>query len=119
MLPSNRSSIVAHLEILYITVARFPTNKLLLTSLIGAPAGEPNALRRSSVRLYYFPHEKKCKYFSNNSYTKVFIKPRTVTKLRTLGEIRHRSVATILWSDATSFQIQFLLEEVRGQRSKT
>ena len=32
-------------------------------------------------------------YFPNNSYTGVFIKPRTVTKLRTLGQLRHRNVA--------------------------
>ena len=35
-------------------------------------------------------------YFSNNTYTGVFIKPRTVTKLRTLGQLRHRSVARTL-----------------------
>ena len=45
--------------------------------------------------IYNFPHEKKnVKYISNNSYTRVFIRPRTVTKLRTLGQLRHRSVAT-------------------------
>ena len=43
-----------------------------------------------------FPLEKKnVKYFSNISYTGVFIRHRTVTKLRTLGQLRHRSVATI------------------------
>ena len=31
--------------------------------------------------------------FPNDSYTGVFIRPRTVTKLRTLGQLRHRSVA--------------------------
>ena len=35
------------------------------------------------------------KYFSNNSYTGVFIRPRTVTKLRTLSQLRHRSVASL------------------------
>ena len=35
------------------------------------------------------------KYLSNNSYTGVFIKPRTVTKLRTLVQLRHISVATL------------------------
>ena len=44
--------------------------------------------------IYNFPHEKEnVKYISNNSYTRVFIRPRTVTKLRTLGQHRHRSVA--------------------------
>ena len=38
--------------------------------------------------------KKKAKYFPNDSYTGVFIRPRTVTKLRTLGQLRHRSVAT-------------------------
>ena len=39
-------------------------------------------------------YEKKyVKYICNNSYTRVFIRPRTVTKLRTLGQLRHRSVA--------------------------
>ena len=33
-------------------------------------------------------------YFSNNSYTGVFKKPQTVTKLMTLGRLRHRSVAS-------------------------
>ena len=33
------------------------------------------------------------KYFSNNSYAGVFIEPRTGTKFRTLGQLRHRSVA--------------------------
>ena len=37
--------------------------------------------------------KKKVKYFPNDSYTGVFIRPRTVTKLRTLGQLRHRSVA--------------------------
>ena len=37
--------------------------------------------------------KKNVKYISNNSYTRVFIRPRTVTKLRTLGQLRHRSVA--------------------------
>ena len=36
----------------------------------------------------------KKRMFSKNSYTGVFIRPRTVTKLRTLGQLRHRSVAT-------------------------
>ena len=46
------------------------------------------------MRFYNFPHEKKkVKYFPNDSYTGVFIRPRTVTKLRTLGQLRHRSVA--------------------------
>ena len=41
------------------------------------------------------PHEKnKGKYVSNNSYTGIFIKPRPVTKLRTLGQLRHRSGAS-------------------------
>ena len=40
--------------------------------------------------------KKQCKYISNNSYTGVFIRPRTVTKLRTLGKLRHRSVAKLL-----------------------
>ena len=45
---------------------------------------------------YNFPHEKKkVKYFPNDSYTGVFIRPRTVTKLRTLVQLRHRSVANI------------------------
>ena len=46
--------------------------------------------------IYYFLYEKKkVKYFPNDSYTGVFvfIRPRTVTKLRTLGQLRHRSVA--------------------------
>ena len=34
-------------------------------------------------------------YFPNDSYTGVFIRPRTVTKLRTLGQLKHRSVATL------------------------
>ena len=43
-----------------------------------------------------FLHEKKnVKYICNNSYTRVFIRPRTVTKLRTLGQLRHRSVASL------------------------
>ena len=46
--------------------------------------------------LFNFPHEKtNVKYISNNSYTRVFIRPRTVTKLRTLGQLRHRSVAIL------------------------
>ena len=40
--------------------------------------------------------KKKVKYFPNDSYTGVFIRPRTVTKLRTLGQLRHRSVASQL-----------------------
>ena len=39
--------------------------------------------------------KKKVKYFPNDSYTGVFIRLRTVTKLRTLGQLRHRSVATL------------------------
>ena len=47
------------------------------------------------IFFYYFPHEKKnAEYFSNNSYTGVFIKPRTVTMLRTLVQLRHRSAAS-------------------------
>ena len=38
--------------------------------------------------------KKNVKYICNNSYTRVFIRPRTVTKLRTLGQLRHRSVVT-------------------------
>ena len=38
--------------------------------------------------------KKQCKYFSKNAYTEVFIKPRTLTKLRTFGQLRRRSVAT-------------------------
>ena len=46
---------------------------------------------------YNFPYEtKKVKYFANDSYTGVFIRPRTVSKLRTLGQLRHRSVASLL-----------------------
>ena len=44
--------------------------------------------------------KKNVKYISNNSYTRVFIRPRTVTKLRTLGQLRHRSVAI---SDAATY----------------
>ena len=60
------------------------------------------------MRFYNFPHEKKkVKYFPNDSYTGVFIRPRTVTKLRTLGQLRHRSVAiarvdSLNYSDAGS-----------------
>ena len=39
--------------------------------------------------------KKNVKYFPNDSYTGVFIRPRTVTKLRTLGQLRHRSVANL------------------------
>ena len=39
--------------------------------------------------------KKNVKYISNNSYTRVFIRPRTVTKVRTLGQLRHRSVAKV------------------------
>ena len=42
-----------------------------------------------------FLMKKQCKYFSNNSYTGVFIKPGIVTKLRTLGQLRRRSVASL------------------------
>ena len=38
--------------------------------------------------------KKEVKYFPNDSYTGVFVRPRTVTKLRTLGQLRHRSVAS-------------------------
>ena len=37
--------------------------------------------------------KKNVKYICNNCYTRVFIRPRTVTKLRTLRQLRHRSVA--------------------------
>ena len=37
--------------------------------------------------------KKEVKYFPNDSYTGVFTRPRTVTKLRTLGQLTHRSVA--------------------------
>ena len=37
--------------------------------------------------------KKQCKYFSINSYTGVFIKPRIVTMRINLGQLRHRSVA--------------------------
>ena len=40
--------------------------------------------------------KKNVKYFSKNSYTGVFIRPRTMTKLRTSGQLRHRSVATYI-----------------------
>ena len=36
-----------------------------------------------------------------NSYTGVFMKPRNVTKLRTLGQLRHRSVANRLLNNLT------------------
>ena len=39
--------------------------------------------------------KKKVKYFPNDSYTGVFVRPRTVTKLKTLGQLRHRSVAIL------------------------
>ena len=37
--------------------------------------------------------KRRLSIFPNDSYTGVFIRPRTVTKLRTLGQLRHRSVA--------------------------
>ena len=46
--------------------------------------------------LYFFHEKKNVKFVCNNSYTRVFIRPRTVTKLRTLGQLRHRSVANML-----------------------
>ena len=39
--------------------------------------------------------KKQCKYFPNNHYTQVFIRPLTVTKLKTLGQLRNRSVARL------------------------
>ena len=41
-----------------------------------------------------FLMKKQLKYFSNNSKTVFFMKPRTLTRLGTLGQLRHRSVAT-------------------------
>ena len=42
--------------------------------------------------------KKNVKYISNNSNTRFFIRPRTVTKLRTLGQLRHRSVAMLCYA---------------------
>ena len=69
---------------------------------------------------YNFPHErKKVKYFPNDSYTGVFIRPRTVTKLRTLGQLRHRSVASLQSCSKTprpKFGLAFEHDPVTGLR---
>ena len=49
-------------------------------------------------------------YFPNNSYTRVFIKPRTLTKLRTLGQLRHRNVA--IMDQAVSFHVTVYIKNI-------
>ena len=71
------------------------------------------------MQFHYFPHEKKkFKYFSNNSYTGVFIKPQTVNKLRTLGHLRHRSVANI-FNDNKAQVISLCIQSGCGQIALT
>ena len=49
------------------------------------------------------------KHFSNNSYTGVFIKPLTVIKLRTLGQLRHVSGASACAIPKTSSNLIYSL----------
>ena len=58
------------------------------------------------VRFHYFPYENNHVSIFPTTYTRVFIKPRTVTKLRTLDQLRHRSVARLTRLDNMSKSTQ-------------